>query len=145
MKAYIDAILSEPEQLGTSFLVVTGSQGIGKSTVTKRLLAGYWEDAWWKRGRWVLPIEADLQADEKLDLSSMLIQALSIQKLPDNYPSTKAGPMGYLCETERETDLDLELEAFEPVAGIIRSTNSTSITLKHWQFALRFWVRARRT
>ena len=88
MKSYIDAKLSEPEQLGTSFLVVTGSQGIGKSTVTKRLLAGYWEDAWWKRGRWVVPIEADLQPDEKLELSSMPTQALSIQKLPDNYPST---------------------------------------------------------
>ena len=332
MKSYIDAKLSEPEQLGTSFLVVTGSQGIGKSTVTKRLLAGYWEDAWWKRGRWVLPIEADLQPDEKLELSSMLIQALSIQKLPDNYPSTdqklleqlndwsiawtggpviiylqlstknradefsynecdaiastvgafarrltyanalckfivevsvsliadkieekfnmsrllvirplpfaefvkvtktdkllsgrltqvvgkdagqiedvlkyyylraggnfrdlakllenvvvagrkgagavsdeieqwyrtkikpitrciatldasgkptykdflekvaKAGPMGYLCENECETDMDLELKAFEPVAGIIRSTTSTRITLKHWQFAFK--------
>ena len=34
MKSYIDAKLSEPEQFGTSFLVVTGSQGIGKSTVT---------------------------------------------------------------------------------------------------------------
>ena len=30
MKSYIDAKLSEPEQFGTSFLVVTGSQGIGK-------------------------------------------------------------------------------------------------------------------
>ena len=49
----------------------------------------------------------------------------------------KAGPMGYLCENERETDLDLELKAFEPVAGIIRSTTSTSITLKHWHFVFK--------
>ena len=49
----------------------------------------------------------------------------------------KAGPMGYLCENERETELDLELKAFEPVAGIIRSTTSTSITLKHWHFVFK--------
>ena len=49
----------------------------------------------------------------------------------------KAGPMGYLCENEHETDLDLELKAFEPVAGIIRNTTSTSITLKHWHFAFK--------
>ena len=68
-----------------SFQVVSGSQGIGKLS---RLLFGYWKDALWKRGRWVLPVKLDLQPDEKLELSSMLIQALSIQKLPDNYPST---------------------------------------------------------
>ena len=71
-----------------SFQVVSGSQGIGKSTMLSRLLFGYWKDALWKRGRWVLPVKLDLQPDEKLELSSMLIQALSIQKLPDNYPST---------------------------------------------------------
>ena len=70
-----------------SFQVVSGSQGIGKSTMLSRLLFGYWKDALWKRGRWVLPVKLDLQPDEKLELSSMLMQALSIQKLPD-YPST---------------------------------------------------------
>ena len=49
----------------------------------------------------------------------------------------KAGPMGYLCENECETDMDLELKAFEPVAGIIRSTTSARITLKHWHFAFK--------
>ena len=71
-----------------SFQVVSGSQGVGKSTMLSRLLFGYWKDSLWKRGRWVLPIQADLTPNEKLELSSMLIQALSIQKLPDNYPST---------------------------------------------------------
>ena len=47
----------------------------------------------------------------------------------------KAGPTGYLCKNASDRSLQRELRCDKPVAGIIRSTTSTLITLKHWHFA----------
>ena len=49
----------------------------------------------------------------------------------------KAGPIGYLCKNATEGDLEWELRCEKPAAGIIRSTTSTRITLKHWHFAFK--------
>ena len=49
----------------------------------------------------------------------------------------KAGPLGYICKNATERSLKWELRLEKPVAGIIRSTTSTSITLKHWHFAFK--------
>ena len=49
----------------------------------------------------------------------------------------KAGPTGYMCKNAAEGELERELRCEKPVAGIIRSTTSTSITLKHWHFVFK--------
>ena len=49
----------------------------------------------------------------------------------------KAGPLGYICKNATERSLKWELRLEKPVAGIIRSTTSTSITLKHWHFTFK--------
>ena len=49
----------------------------------------------------------------------------------------KAGPIGYICKNAAEGDLEWALRCEKPAAGIIRSTTSPSITLKHWHFVFK--------
>ena len=61
--------------MGTAFLVVTGSQGIGKSSMLTKAFSKLWKRGWW-RGRWILPMEADLKPGESLQLSTLLATVL---------------------------------------------------------------------
>ena len=74
-----------------------------------------------------------------------LLDCLAIQS-GNNQPSkfqgflesvAKAGPTGYLCKNASGRSLQRELRLEKPVARIIRSTTSTSITLKHWHFTFK--------
>eukprot|EP00439_Symbiodinium_sp_Y106_P013621 s1763_g1.t4 len=45
---YINTKMSGPLPIGTAFLVVTGSQGIGKSTMLRRAFSKLWKRGWWR-------------------------------------------------------------------------------------------------
>ena len=75
IKGYINTEMSGSQPMGTAFLVVTGSQGIGKSSMLTKAFSKLWKRGWW-RGRWILPMEADLKPDESLQLSTLLATVL---------------------------------------------------------------------
>ena len=56
-------------------LRVTSTQRIGKSTMLKKTFSKLWKRGWW-RGRWILPMEADLKPGESLQLSTLLATVL---------------------------------------------------------------------
>ena len=75
IKGYINTEMSGSQPMGTAFLVVTGSQGIGKSSMLTKAFSKLWKRGWW-RGRWILPMEADLKPGESLQLSTLLATVL---------------------------------------------------------------------
>ena len=73
-KATIKAFVNSPGPFALanpSFLVVSGAQGTGKTTMLKSLFAEYHDD-----GRWVLPVSQDIDPGSKLDLKEVVRQAL---------------------------------------------------------------------
>ena len=84
-KATIKAFVSSPgpfPKTSPSFLVVSGAQGTGKSTMLESLFAEYHDDR-----RWVLPVSKDIDPGGKLDLTEVVRQALRTQNLPQFLPS----------------------------------------------------------
>ena len=47
----------------------------------------------------------------------------------------EAGPMGYLPESDEETDMKLKLLCEEPAECVLRRAINLSVALKHWHFA----------
>ena len=64
-----------------SFLVVSGAQGTGKTTMLKSLFAEYHDG-----GRWVLPVSQDIGPRSQLDLTDVVQWALSTQNSPQFLP-----------------------------------------------------------
>ena len=65
-KATIKAFVNSPglfPKTSPSFLVVSGAQGTGKSTMLENLFAEYHDNR-----RWVLPVSKDIDPGGKLDL-----------------------------------------------------------------------------
>ena len=84
-KATIKAFVNSPGPFALaspSFLVVSGAQGTGKTTMLKSLFAEYHDDR-----RWVLPVSKDIDPGGKLDLTEVVRQALRTQNLPQFLPS----------------------------------------------------------
>ena len=46
----------------------------------------------------------------------------------------EAGPMGYLAESDEETNMELKLLREEPADCVLRSTTNVRVALKHWHF-----------
>ena len=89
-KATIQAFVNGPGPFALaspSFLVVSGAQGTGKSTMLKSLFAEYHDDR-----RWVLPVSKDIDPGGKLDLTEVVRQALRTQNLPQFLPSFQLIP-----------------------------------------------------
>ena len=81
---YITDFINSPQRkaLSTpSFLVVSGSQGIGKSTMLNNLMC---EHA--KNGKRVLPLKMSSRPGEDLKLNGALPRALQAVNLPRYYP-----------------------------------------------------------
>ena len=86
IKAFVDSPGPFPKT-SPSFLVVSGAQGTGKSTMLESLFAEYHND-----GRWVLPVSQDIDPGSKLDLTDVVQQALRTQNLPPFLPSFQLVP-----------------------------------------------------
>ena len=94
---YIKDFINSPQgqALSTpSFLVVSGSQGIGKSTMLNNLLSEHV-----KNGKRVLPLDISVRPGEDLKLNEALPQALQAVDLPRYYPSN----VKFLLERVNET------------------------------------------
>ena len=95
---YIKDFINSPqgEALSTpSFLVVSGSQGIGKSTMLNNLMCEHV-----KNGKRVLPLDISVRPGEDLKLNEPLPQALQAVDLPRYYPSSN---VKFLLERVNET------------------------------------------
>ena len=82
---YIKDFMNSPQRkaLSTpSFLVVSGSQGIGKSTMLNNLMCEHV-----KNGKRVLPLDISVRPGEDLKINEALPQALQAVDLPRYYPS----------------------------------------------------------
>jgi len=89
-KATIQAFVNSPGPFALaspSFMVVSGAQGTGKTTMLKSLFAEYHDDR-----RWVLPVSKDIDPGGKLDLTEVVQQALRTQNLPQFLPSFQLIP-----------------------------------------------------
>ena len=89
-KAIIKAFVDSPGPFALaspSFLVVSGAQGTGKTTMLKSLFAEYHDD-----GRWVLPVSQEIDPGGKLDLTDVVQQALRTRNLPPFLPSFQLVP-----------------------------------------------------
>ena len=51
----------------------------------------------------------------------------------------EAGPMGYLPESDEETNVALQLLFEEPADCVLRSTTSDSVALKRWHFVAKLF------
>ena len=94
---YIKDFINSPQRkaLSTpSFLVVSGSQGIGKSTMLNNLMCEHV-----KNGKRVLPLDISVRPGEGLKLNEALPQALQAVDLPRYYPSN----VKFLLERVNET------------------------------------------
>ena len=94
---YIKDFINSPqgEALSTpSFLVVSGSQGIGKSTMLNNLLSEHV-----KNGKRVLPLKMSSRPGEDLKLNEALPKALQVVNLPRYYPEQ----VEYMLEKVNET------------------------------------------
>ena len=94
---YIKDFINSPQgkTLSTlSFLVVSGSQGIGKSTMLNNLMCEHV-----KNGKNVLPLDISVRPGEGLKLNEALPQALQAVDLPRYYPSN----VKFLLERVNET------------------------------------------
>ena len=94
---YIKDFINSPqgEALSTpSFLVVSGSQGIGKSTMLNNLLSEHV-----KNGKRVLPLKMSSRPGEDLKLNESLPKALQAVNLPRYYPEQ----VEYMLEKVNET------------------------------------------
>ena len=94
---YIKDFINSPqgEALSTrSFLVVSGSQGIGKSTMLNNLMCEHV-----KNGKRVLPLDISVRPGEDLKLNEALPPALQAVDLPRYYPSNVI----FLLERVNET------------------------------------------
>ena len=94
---YIKDFINSPQRkaLSTpSFLVVSGSQGIGKSTMLNNLMCEHV-----KNGKRVLPLDISVRPGEDLKLNEALPQALQAVDLPRYYPSN----VKFLLERVNET------------------------------------------
>ena len=94
---YIKDFINSPqgEALSTpSFLVVSGSQGIGKSTMLNNLLSEHV-----KNGKRVLPLKMSSRPGEDLKLNEALPKALQAVNLPRYYPEQ----VEYMLEKVNET------------------------------------------
>ena len=94
---YIKDFINSPqgEALSTpSFLVVSGSQGIGKSTMLNNLMCEHV-----KNGKRVLPLDISVRPGEDLKLNEALPQALQAVDLPRYYPAN----VKFLLERVNET------------------------------------------
>ena len=94
---YIKDFINSPqgEALSTpSFLVVSGSQGIGKSTMLNNLMCEHV-----KNGKRVLPLDISIRPGEDLKLNEVLPQALQAVDLPRYHPSN----VNFLLERVNET------------------------------------------
>ena len=89
-KAIIKAFVDSPgpfPKTSPSFLVVSGAQGTGKTTMLKSLFAQYHDD-----GRWVLPVSQEIDPGGKLDLTDVVQQACRTRNLPQFLPSFQLIP-----------------------------------------------------
>ena len=89
-KATIKAFVNSPgpfPKTSPSFLVVSGAQGTGKTTMLESLIAEYHDD-----GRWVLPVSQEIDPGGKLDLTEVVQQALRTRNLPQFLPSFQLIP-----------------------------------------------------
>ena len=96
-EGYIKDFINSPqrEALSTpSFLVVSGSQGIGKSTMLNNLMCEHV-----KNGKRVLPLDISVRPGDDLKLNEALPQALQAVDLPRYYPSI----VKFLLEKVNET------------------------------------------
>ena len=50
-----------------------------------------------------------------------------------------AGPMGYLPESDKETEMKLKLLREEPADCVLRSTTNLRVALKHWHFVAKLF------
>ena len=94
---YIKDFINSPqrEALSTpSFLVVSGSQGIGKSTMLSNLMCEHV-----KNGKRVLPLDSSARLGEDLKLNEALPKALQAVNLPRYYPEQ----VEYMLEKVNET------------------------------------------
>eukprot|EP00435_Cladocopium_sp_Y103_P027688 s1188_g6.t2 len=94
---YIKDSINSPQRkaLSTpSFLVVSGSQGIGKSAMLNNLMCEHV-----KNGKRVLPLDISVRPGEDLKLNEALPQALQAVDLPRYYPSN----VEFLLERVNET------------------------------------------
>ena len=94
---YIKDFINSPQRkaLSTpSFLVVSGSQGIGKSTMLNNLMCEHV-----KNGKRVLPLHISVRPGEDLKLNEALPQTLQAVDLPRYYPSN----VKFLLERVNET------------------------------------------
>ena len=94
---YIKDFINSPQRkaLSTpSFLVVSGSQGIGKSTMLNNLMCEHV-----KNGKRVLPLDISVRPGEDLKINEALPQALQAVDLPRYYPSI----VKFLLEKVNET------------------------------------------
>ena len=94
---YIKDFINSPqgEALSTpSFLVVSGSQGIGKSTMLNNLMCEHV-----KNGKRVLPLKMSSRPGEDLKLNEALPKALQAVNLPRYYPEQ----VEYMLEKVNET------------------------------------------
>ena len=51
----------------------------------------------------------------------------------------EAGPMGYLPESDEETEMKLKLLREEPADCVLRRTTNLSVALKHWHFVAKLF------
>ena len=94
---YIKDFINSPQRkaLSTpSFLVVSGSQGIGKSTMLNNLMCEHV-----KNGKRVLPLKMSSRPGEDLKLNEALPKALQAVNLPRYYPEQ----VEYMLEKVKET------------------------------------------
>ncbi|CAL1166028.1 unnamed protein product [Cladocopium goreaui] len=94
---YIKDFINSPQRkaLSTpSFLVVSGSQGIGKSTMLNNLMCEHV-----KNGKRVLPLKMSSRPGEDLKLNEALPKALQAVNLPRYYPEQ----VEYMLEKVNET------------------------------------------
>ena len=94
---YIKDFINSPQRkdLNTpSFLVVSGSQGIGKSTMLSNLMCEHV-----KNGKRVLPLDISVRPGEGLEAQRGAARALQAIYLPRYYPSS----VKFLLEKVNET------------------------------------------
>ena len=116
-KATIKAFVSSPgpfPKTSLSFLVVSGAQGTGKSTMLESMFAEYHDDR-----RWVLPVSKDIDPGGKLDLT----EVVRTQNLPQFLPSFQLIPtmlrtLSEKCSRESGGPLIVYLQLSTKTRGI---------------------------
>ncbi|CAE7303745.1 unnamed protein product [Symbiodinium natans] len=68
------------EKQSPSFLLVSGPQGVGKTTLIQSVLGQYAED-----GRWIIPLQQDVEPGKDFDLTARLRARLKVLELPPNF------------------------------------------------------------